>query len=83
MSTLAPGTPVLIGGTTLPAYGRVRRAHCPPGILRVRLTVDHTRGRRGQSLYIRAILARPYRPGRHASGVRRVGPRWFHLRRRN
>lgn len=64
----------------LAIYGRALRADCPPGLVYLRLTADHARARKGERLYVLAKYARLYRPGLHASGVRRWGP--LRLRRR-
>lgn len=77
---IAAGTAVLCvprGG--LPLYGRVMRGDCPPGLLRIRLTADSERGRKGHALYVLRKHVRLRREGAHASGVRRWGPRWFGL----
>lgn len=83
--TLPYGAPVLCsaaGGP--PLYGRLRKAPrgSAAGLLYVRLTADHGRARKGQSVYVRASGVRAYRPGRHASGVRTWGPAWMHGRRK-
>lgn len=62
----------------LPLYGRALRDDCPPGLLRIRLTADSERGRKGDALYVLRKRVRLHRRGRHASGVRRWGPRWLH-----
>lgn len=59
----------------LPMYGRALAGDCPPGLLLIRLTADHARGRKGEALYVLAPAVRLRRKGRHASGVRRWGPR--------
>lgn len=66
----------------LPLYGRAVRGDCPPGLLRVRLTADGPRGRKGERTYVLAKTARTRRRGRHASGVRRWGPDWLRWSRR-
>lgn len=76
--TLRARTPVLCavaGGA--PVYGRTLPGDYAGSLLRVRLTADHARARKGQVLYVLAKNARTYRPGRHASGVRRWGPAWL------
>lgn len=66
----------------LPLYGRALRGDCPPGLLRIRLTADSERGRKGHVLYVLSKDARLRRKGRHASGVRHWGPGWLHWSRR-
>lgn len=71
------GAPVRACGGGLPLYGRLRRAPAGTarGLVYVRLTADHSRGRKGECVYALAKHAAPYRRGRHASGVRLLGPR--------
>lgn len=72
---IAPRTPVrctVSGG--LPIYGRALRDDCPPSLVRIRLTADHPRGRKGERIYVLAKNARPHWRGRHAVGVRHRGP---------
>jgi hypothetical protein len=66
----------------LPLYGRALRDDCPPGLLRIRLTADSARGRKGERTYVLARHVRLRRSGRHASGVRRWGPDWLFRSRR-
>jgi hypothetical protein len=61
----------------LPLYGRALRDNCPPGLLRIRLTADGRRGRKGDRMYVLSKHVRLRREGLHASGVRRWGPRWL------
>lgn len=68
----APGQPVrMVAPRTLPMYGRVLRGDCPPGLLRVRLTADHARGRKGACLYVRIRSVRLTPVRRHARGLHR------------
>jgi hypothetical protein len=58
---IAPRTPVrctVSGG--LPIYGRALRDDCPAGLVRIRLTADHSRGRKGECVYVLAKNARPH-----------------------
>lgn len=58
----------------LPLYGRVLRGDCPAGLVHIRLTADHPRGRKGECLYALAKNTRPHWRGLHAAGVRHRGP---------
>lgn len=80
MNAPAPRTPVrLVASGTLPMYGRVLRGACPPGLLCVRLTADHARGRKGERLYVRRRSVRLTPVRRHARGLHRRPVVW-HLR---
>lgn len=61
---------------SLPMYGRLLPEPCAAGVVRIRLTADHPRARKGERLYVLAKNTALYRRGRHASGVRIWGPRW-------
>lgn len=77
MNAPAPRTPVrLVASGTLPMYGRVLRGACPPGLLCVRLTADHARGRKGERLYVRRRSVRLTPVRRHARGLHRRPSTW-------
>lgn len=75
----APGCPVrMVAPGCLPLYGRVRAADCPPGLVYLRLTADHPRGRKGECIYVRTRSVCPTPIRRHARGVhRRPTGRWW------
>jgi hypothetical protein len=61
-----------------PFRGRTVRGEHPPGLVRVRLAADCSRGRKGKCVYVLAKHTAPCGRGRHASGVRVWGPAWLH-----
>lgn len=54
-----------------PLYGRIVPGDYPPGLVCVRLSADHTRGRKGERVYALAKNTAPWGRARHASGVHR------------
>lgn len=78
LAALAPRTAVrccIPGGPAI--YGRVMPGTYAKGVVHIRLTADHPRARKGERMYVRAAETRPYRRGRHASGVHVWGPDWL------